>query len=512
MTTIVHRTPGLLDPRSFTISGMSAKPSTTSPIGQFGTGLKYAIAGLLRSGARLSIWIGREHWQFELEETEFRGQPFRQIVAWRRAWGGLRRQRVRLPFTTQLGPHWTWWMWMRELHANTLDEGGETLVVTPAFEDIEAMWRCCDEGREGVLGPAEDTTCVVVDHPEYAAAWEARAEVFLPGARGPAGAASGQVLEAIPGPAQRLYYRGLRVLDLRLPTVACTWNILEQTPLTEDRTMHEWYAQSAIARWLVRTCEDEDLIQRILEADEHCWEHGLELPHHIRPSEAFARASHRVRRPGPRLTGYSAAWAPPAPPDERPFWERRGRAWQLHDEELLDERGSVVLSRPEHLDQDDWRELAGTVLVAVRAPEGTCPTCRQVVPSGPPPRPMVSGDLYAGLDHDWQEYDGMHRCTRCGVILHEWWSDTRLDPCEGPEWMRPEPELCHTCSRPVSEHPEWEYDDECTMEMTTAEAEEHSAVEELLDPTGEGRASHEAARPLCSLCGQPEPCGCDIPF
>ena len=37
---IVHRTPGLLDPQAITVMGLSAKPNSTSPIGQFGTGLK----------------------------------------------------------------------------------------------------------------------------------------------------------------------------------------------------------------------------------------------------------------------------------------------------------------------------------------------------------------------------------------------------------------------------------------------------------------------------------------
>lgn len=134
MNTIVHHTPGLLDTRSFTVMGMSAKPGTTTPIGQFGTGLKYSIAGLLRSGATVDIWVGREHWQFATETEDFRGSSFTRIYAWVRSWGGLRRRRVLLPFTTQLGPHWTWWMWLRELRSNTMDESGQTLVceaVTP---------------------------------------------------------------------------------------------------------------------------------------------------------------------------------------------------------------------------------------------------------------------------------------------------------------------------------------------------------------------------------------------
>ena len=449
MTTIVHRTPGLLDTRSFTISGMSAKPGSKAPIGQFGTGLKYSIAGLLRSGAAVSIWIGREHWQFELEETEFRGQAFSQIIAWRRSWGGLRRKKVLLPFTTQLGPHWTWWMWMRELHSNTLDEGGYTSATTDTWEELGLPVYEYEHDEVGTchVTPRDDQTLIVVDHEDYAAAWRDRADVFLPGATGPAGAA-GRILEAIPSaPHGRLYYRGLRVLDLRLPSVTCTWNILETTPLTEDRTMHEFYARAAIARWLVRDCEEEDLIACVLSADEHHWENGMEFPHHLRPSDAFERAARAVRRPSPRLGSYLGVWAPATPPDTRPFFERRGRRWQVAEEQVLDERGRLVLEKPEALPDEDWRELAGTLIAAVAPrPEGECPTCHQPLPKGPPPRPAVVGDLYAGLRHDWvthwpegDDFDGRkdERCSMCGVRYDEnAETDQVYEDCPGPEWMR----------------------------------------------------------------------------
>ena len=38
--------------------GVSAKPNTKSPIGYFGTGLKYAMAALVRLGTQPVVWIG----------------------------------------------------------------------------------------------------------------------------------------------------------------------------------------------------------------------------------------------------------------------------------------------------------------------------------------------------------------------------------------------------------------------------------------------------------------------
>ncbi len=438
MTTIVHRTPGLLDPRSFTVMGMSAKPTTGHPIGQFGTGLKYSIAGLLRAGASVSIWIGRDHWQFETHDEEFREERFTRIVAWVRRWGGLRRQRIELPFTTSLGPHWTWWMWLRELHSNTLDEQGETSAVE---------WHDRESGQDihgGFWGPEEGSTLIVVDHPEYAAAWEARGDVFLEGGHGPADAGT-DVLQVLPGPSSRVYYRGVRALETRLPCLR-TWNVLQQTPLTEDRTMADWYARYSLARHIVSEETDEGLILSVLEASDEHWEHDLEFPAHIRPSPAFERAAARSRRLGPRASSYITRWAPPPPPDTRTFWERRGRRWKLSETSILDERGRPVLEQPETMSQEDWRDFSEAVVTAVQpVGEGTCPTCRQtVVP--PPARAMVAADLYCGMDwHDFQTVwpdtlDGVKRdvCTMCGVVFDpDSEDDMAYAPCPGPAWMQP---------------------------------------------------------------------------
>lgn len=205
--------------------------------------------------------------------------------------------------------------------------------------------------------------------------------------------------------------------------------------------MHEFYARSAIARWLVSTCEDHDLLREVLSADENHWEHGLEFPHHIRPSDAFDRAARSIRARSPRLTSYLGGWEPAPPPDTRPFFERRGRQWQLVEDRILDEWGRPVLDRPESLADEDWRELASTLVVAVRPvtkDDGTCRTCHQTVPTGPPPRPMVAGDLYALVDHDWHIINPgteieQDVCRQCGVTYS---SDTRYDPCLGPEWMQ----------------------------------------------------------------------------
>lgn len=59
--TIIFHNPGELDIRAVTTFGLSVKKSD-NPIGQFGTGLKYAIAVALRHGCDVEICAGRERY------------------------------------------------------------------------------------------------------------------------------------------------------------------------------------------------------------------------------------------------------------------------------------------------------------------------------------------------------------------------------------------------------------------------------------------------------------------
>ena len=111
---------GPLDPRAFTIMGMSAKSNQES-IGQFGTGLKYAISGILREGGKIKIFTEGETFEFTTEKEEFRGKKFSSILC----------NGEKLAYTTDYGVHWQPWQWFRELHSNALDENGNSDTKRP---------------------------------------------------------------------------------------------------------------------------------------------------------------------------------------------------------------------------------------------------------------------------------------------------------------------------------------------------------------------------------------------
>ena len=102
-----------LDPISITTFGINAK-NNDSAIGYFGTGLKYAIAIILREGCKIAINSCGNSYKFSLKEQTIRGKSFSVICM----------NGNPLGFTTELGKNWELWMAYRELHCNTLDEGG----------------------------------------------------------------------------------------------------------------------------------------------------------------------------------------------------------------------------------------------------------------------------------------------------------------------------------------------------------------------------------------------------
>jgi hypothetical protein len=108
-----------IDPKSWSMIGVSAKPNSINPIGRFGTGLKYAIAISLRLGWEIKITnyvdgVPDEH-VFSHTKDTFRGSDINVVYDNDKA----------LPFTMHYGAHWEPWTVLRELYSNTIDEDGE---------------------------------------------------------------------------------------------------------------------------------------------------------------------------------------------------------------------------------------------------------------------------------------------------------------------------------------------------------------------------------------------------
>jgi len=109
---------GILEPDFIKSFGVSVK-NDESCIGYFGTGLKYALAILLRNGAKVSIYSDNNVMRFGLKTKEIKGKDFQFITM----------NDECLPFTTELGKTWEPWMAYRELYSNAKDEGGTAKII-----------------------------------------------------------------------------------------------------------------------------------------------------------------------------------------------------------------------------------------------------------------------------------------------------------------------------------------------------------------------------------------------
>lgn len=190
--------PGVIDPRLWSTFGVSVKED--GAIGKFGTGLKYAIAVLVREGRSIKICSGGTEYVFSAEQSDFRGKEFQQITCNGQA----------LPYTTHLGAHWELWQAYRELASNCLDEGG---VI----------------GQEGETTVYADFEGVSHD------------DVFLNKSRRLI-ASNGDV-EVFAGESSHIYYRGIRAFDLKVRSLY-TYNVIN-VDITEDRTikyLHQIYS------------------------------------------------------------------------------------------------------------------------------------------------------------------------------------------------------------------------------------------------------------------------------
>lgn len=249
---IVHETPGLIDIQAFTTLGMNVKPNTTNPIGYFGTGLKFAIATLVRLEQPLTIWIGDNPHEFFTRKKNFRGVDFNRIYMRRKR--GLTRRwfSEALPFTTEFGKNWELWMAYRELHANTIDERGQTYFIA-------------DDHRYD----RHNRTYFEVGGEAYEAVYKKRDEVFLPHALNPK-----HEIQVFPGKSEFAYYRGLKAHKLGKPSLF-TYNFNRTMELTEDRTIKDaWYFDYYLKNFLLKS-EDEPFIRQLVTAEKEVYEGNI---------------------------------------------------------------------------------------------------------------------------------------------------------------------------------------------------------------------------------------------
>lgn len=251
---IVFTNPGIIDIDAAFTMGVNVKEGET-PIGHFGTGLKFAIATILRLGGTICIWRGADECvKLSSQTKSIRGKDFGIVTATFHYPDGP-GDPVMLGFTTQLGKGWEPWMAFRELACNALDEGGRY---------YSAM---------GEVLPTDDTTTIIVTGAGIPEAYQQRDGVL---AEGPPIYAD-ERFEVRPGASPYIYYRGVRVAKLPNSTTH-HYNLLNGIRLTEDRTAASiWEVGYELGRALSQ-CTDSKILERALTCGDNFFEHALNMP------------------------------------------------------------------------------------------------------------------------------------------------------------------------------------------------------------------------------------------
>lgn len=242
---IVFENKGEINQLLITTFGISAK-EVENPIGYFGTGLKYAIAIILRNGGDIVINSGLDIYEFRTERVKIRNTEADIIYMNDQA----------LSFTLDLGKNWEMWQAVRELYCNSKDER-------------EGKSYHCENGAEPP--PEKGVTRIMVWQKEFEEEFFARNKFILMSPP----IFCGEYGQIHPGQSDRIFYRGIAVNSYVEGTKSVfTHNITREQKLTEDRSLYSTHnAKVAIASTLIN-CTDRDIIKECLKADKDEWYEG----------------------------------------------------------------------------------------------------------------------------------------------------------------------------------------------------------------------------------------------
>lgn len=256
---VVFENDGEIDVRSITTFGVSVK-ETENPIGYFGTGLKYALSIILRSGAEVSIYSGLTELKFSLDKQIIRGKEFELI----------KMNGVELSFTTELGKNWQMWQAFREIYCNCIDEKGKTF------------------SQKSMPKAEEGKTKIIIKGDDFYEQFNKRDTIVLnpENLKEIVNAPDGQIYDQL---SMFVFYRGVRIIKLSEGS-NFTYNITSSMSLTEDRTLkYSWEYSNAIERMVLKM-PTRKLASTVLNAHKDCHEKGLVFSSNIRAvdmSEAF---------------------------------------------------------------------------------------------------------------------------------------------------------------------------------------------------------------------------------
>lgn len=238
-----------IDLNAIAIMGVSVK--SESAIGYFGTGLKFALATLLRSEHKIGLICNGTKVRFGVIKENIRGEEFNRITMQHGC-----DPVEKLGFTTAMGKDWEPWQAYRELACNATDEGG---FVT---DDDSIAAALSDYG-----------TVFIIEGPGIEKAHAERDSLFVSGDPLYEGPLS-KIHACKSDFEKNIFYRGVRVFELPFQTLY-RYNIVQKVALTEDRTLKYPFTIDLIVSRSIAACTDARLIEKVLFAPKGYFEQSL---------------------------------------------------------------------------------------------------------------------------------------------------------------------------------------------------------------------------------------------
>lgn len=254
-----------MDATSISTFGINAKDNDNA-IGFFGTGLKYAIAVILREGCEIVIRSGGYVFEFNTVDKTIRDKCFKVI----------HMNGMPLGFTTELGKNWKMWQAFRELYCNALDEGGDVQSGTIAF---------CDNHDS-------ESTVVAVSGEKFHDIYESKNNIVLESSP----FIKTDACDIHHGESGYIYYKGVRIYD-GFARSMFTYNIKSNLDITEDRTArYEHQMRYKIVTAIAKSV-DVKFIQSVICPVKNSFEHGILDYDEVQgtPSDTFLDVAESLR-------------------------------------------------------------------------------------------------------------------------------------------------------------------------------------------------------------------------
>ncbi len=260
---VIFENSGEIDTRLISSFGVNVK-ETDNPIGYFGTGMKYALAILMRERVSVEIAVGEKTLKVGTVDQTIRGRSFSFITL----------NGEMLNFTTELGKNWELWMAYRELYTNCIDEDGQVYTSESTYRE-------------------RGTTKIIVDGAAFSKLHQNRDQYFLEGT--PLVNDADVLIHE--GGNTAIFFRNIRVFNLPPDSKSLFSYNLQGADLTEDRTLKSTWAALRDITMAWARCTDRDAIRRAITASKGTLERTLDYDYVYRkPSEEFLTVACQVAR------------------------------------------------------------------------------------------------------------------------------------------------------------------------------------------------------------------------